>query len=167
MGVQGASYYTGSFSTVSRNPDTGEYIGLSSRGNFYMSWAPGQAYWQPHNRSSARRIQSMGWRKDGGVWQLTRGGGIYLSDTKALPEQDDEFTEGKIGSRGSVYWISGRTRAGRSTSPSAEAGPCFPRTIKERRGKEIAGPIKSPGTCTKWCSRKMMSGLFLGTMVFC
>ena len=53
-GITGASYYTGTFSTISRNDD-GEYIGLSSRGNFYMTWSPGQAYWQPHNRSSARR----------------------------------------------------------------------------------------------------------------
>ena len=98
-GITGASYYTGTFSTISRNDD-GEYIGLSSRGNFYMTWAPGQAYWQPHNRSSARRVQSMGWRPDGGVWELTRGGGIYFSTTNDLPDNDDDFAEGKIGSRG-------------------------------------------------------------------
>ena len=98
-GITGASYYTGTFSTISRNDD-GEYIGLSSRGNFYMTWSPGQAYWQPHNRSSARRVQSMGWRPDGGVWELTRGGGIYFSTTNDLPDNDDDFAEGKIGSRG-------------------------------------------------------------------
>lgn len=38
-----------------------------------------QAYWQPHNRAVARRIQSMGWRADGGLWLLVRGGGLYLS----------------------------------------------------------------------------------------
>lgn len=98
-GITGASYYTGTFSTIARNTD-GEYIGLSSRGNFYMTWSPGQAYWQPHNRSSARRVQSMGWRPDGGVWELTRGGGIFFSNTSELPDDDDDFTEGKIGSRG-------------------------------------------------------------------
>ena len=98
-GITGASYYTGTFSTISRNDD-GEYIGLSSRGNFYMTWSPGQAYWQPHNRSSARRVQSMGWRPDGGIWELTRGGGIYFSTTNELPDNDDDFAEGKIGSRG-------------------------------------------------------------------
>ena len=98
-GITGASYYTGTFSTIARNDD-GEYIGLSSRGNFYMTWAPGQAYWQPHNRSSARRVQSMGWRPDGGIWELTRGGGIFFSTTNALPEDDDDFEEGRIGSRG-------------------------------------------------------------------
>jgi photosystem II stability/assembly factor-like uncharacterized protein len=98
-GITGASYYTGTFSTISRNDD-GEYIGLSSRGNFYMTWSPGQAYWQPHNRSSARRVQSMGWRPDGGIWELTRGGGIFFSTTSELPDNDDDFVEGKIGSRG-------------------------------------------------------------------
>ena len=98
-GVQGASYYTGTLSTIARNND-GDYIGLSSRGNFYMTWSPGQAYWQPHNRSSGRRVQSMGWRPDGGIWELTRGGGIYFSNTDGLPENDDDFSEGKIGSRG-------------------------------------------------------------------
>lgn len=38
-----------------------------------------QPYWQPHNRAVARRIQSMGWRADGGLWLLVRGGGLYLS----------------------------------------------------------------------------------------
>lgn len=38
-----------------------------------------QAYWQPHNRTIARRIQNMGWRSDGGLWLLVRGGGLYLS----------------------------------------------------------------------------------------
>ncbi|CAL6326719.1 unnamed protein product [Bathycoccus prasinos] len=166
-GVQGASYYTGSFSTVSRNPETGEYIGLSSRGNFYMSWAPGQAYWQPHNRSSARRIQSMGWRKDGGVWQLTRGGGIYLSDTKALPEEDDEFTEGKIGSRGYGLLDLGSNASGTKYFTVGGSGSCSPRKIRVKRGKEIAGPTRLPGTCTKSRSPKTTLGLSWGTMVFC
>ena len=98
-GVQGASYYTGTLSTIARNND-GDYIGLSSRGNFYMTWSPGQSYWQPHNSASGRRVQSMGWRPDGGIWELTRGGGIYFSNTNQLPEEDDDFSEGKIGSRG-------------------------------------------------------------------
>lgn len=38
-----------------------------------------QAFWQPHNRISARRIQNMGWREDGGLWLLVRGGGLFLS----------------------------------------------------------------------------------------
>ena len=75
-------------------------MGVSSRGNFYMTWEPGQAYWQPHNRNAARRIQSMGWRADGGLWLLTRGGGIFLSNGTGVPTSDDDYSEAKVGSRG-------------------------------------------------------------------
>jgi photosystem II stability/assembly factor-like uncharacterized protein len=55
-GISGASYYEGSFSNIARS-SSGEYVAVSSRGNFYMTWAPGQTYWQPHNRPVARRLQ--------------------------------------------------------------------------------------------------------------
>ena len=161
-GVQGASYYTGSFSTVSRNPETGEYIGLSSRGNFYMSWAPGQAYWQPHNRSSARRIQSMGWRKDGGVWQLTRGGGIYLSDTKALPEEDDEFTEGKIGSRGYGLLDLGSNASGTKYFTVGGSGSVFSSEDKGKTWKRDRGPDEVAGNLYKVAFAKDDVGFILG-----
>ena len=40
----GASYYEGSFSNISRNPD-GDYVAVSSRGNFFMTWSPGEQGW--------------------------------------------------------------------------------------------------------------------------
>ncbi|KAI3453270.1 hypothetical protein Pfo_009933 [Paulownia fortunei] len=95
-GISGASYYTGTFSTVNRSPE-GNYVAVSSRGNFYLTWEPGQAFWQPHNRAVARRIQNMGWRADGGLWLLVRGGGLYLSKGTGITE---EFEEIPVQSRG-------------------------------------------------------------------
>lgn len=89
-GISGASYYTGTFNTVNRSPE-GNYVAVSSRGNFYLTWEPGQPYWQPHNRAVARRIQNMGWRADGGLWLLVRGGGLYLSKGTGITEDFDEI----------------------------------------------------------------------------
>ncbi|XAR53222.1 hypothetical protein NMG60_11021687 [Bertholletia excelsa] len=95
-GISGASYYTGTFNTVNRSPD-GSYVAVSSRGNFYLTWVPGQPFWQPHNRAVARRIQNMGWRADGGLWLLVRGGGLYLSKGTGITE---DFEEVQVQSRG-------------------------------------------------------------------
>ena len=48
-GISGASYYEGTFSNVQRGPK-GDYVAVSSRGNFFLTWSPGETYWQPHNR---------------------------------------------------------------------------------------------------------------------
>ncbi|KAG0560358.1 hypothetical protein KC19_10G174600 [Ceratodon purpureus] len=56
-----------------------------------------QPYWQPHNRTSARRIQNMGWRADGGLWLAVRGGGLLVSRGTGVTE---DFDEQKIPSRG-------------------------------------------------------------------
>lgn len=45
-GISGASYYTGTFNTVNRSPD-GSYVAVSSRGNFYLTWEPGQVKFSP------------------------------------------------------------------------------------------------------------------------
>lgn len=95
-GISGASYYTGTLNTVNRSP-AGDYVAVVSRGNFFLTWEPGQHYWQPHNRAAARRIQNMGWRADGGLWLLVRGGGLFLGRGTGVTE---DFDEQKIPSRG-------------------------------------------------------------------
>lgn len=94
-GISGASYYEGSFSGISRS-DGGDYVAVSSRGNFYMTWSPGQTYWEPHNRPSTRRLQNMGFVGEDKIWATLKGGDLYIGDKN----KEDSFKQVKIGSRG-------------------------------------------------------------------
>jgi len=80
-GVQGASYFSGSINSIQRDSE-GSYLAVSSRGNFYLTWKPGDEFWIPHNRETSRRITSMGFIKDrlsDGLWMTTAGGEISKS----------------------------------------------------------------------------------------
>ena len=59
----------------------GHYAAVSSRGNFYSTWQPGELEWQPYNRQSSRRLQNIGFDEAGGLWVLERGGQIQFSPT--------------------------------------------------------------------------------------
>lgn len=96
-GISGASYYEGSFANIVRSP-SGSYIGISSRGNFYMTWSPGDASWEPHNRPSKRRLQNLGWTNDERIWVTTRGGDVLFSEDDGVSAEN--FGNAKIGSRG-------------------------------------------------------------------
>ena len=62
----------GAVRDLRRSPD-GSYVSVSSLGNFFATWTPGQATWQPHQRISSQRLQSMGFQPDQGLWMLSRG----------------------------------------------------------------------------------------------
>lgn len=85
-GISGASYFTGSIFGVIRD-NSGSYLAISRRGNFFLTWQPGQEFWIPRARDTSRRIQAMGFIEGDskkGVWMSTKGGG--LSFTKGETE---------------------------------------------------------------------------------
>ena len=65
-----------------RAPD-GRYVSVSSLGNFFATWGPGQATWEPHQRISSQRLQSMGFQPDGNLWMVTRGAQLRFNPDAA------------------------------------------------------------------------------------
>jgi len=98
-GVSGASYFTGSIVNEQRD-SLGSYLAVSSRGNFFLTWQPGQDFWIPHNRGTPRRIQNMGFvRNDikNGLWMTLNGGKLFVSSEKVDLNTDEfPFNEANI-----------------------------------------------------------------------
>lgn len=98
-GVSGASYFTGSIINQVRD-DLGAYLAVSSRGNFFLTWEPGQDFWIPHNRGTPRRIQNMGFVEGNikkGLWMTLNGGKLFISPKQPdLTKDDFEFEEADI-----------------------------------------------------------------------
>ncbi len=69
-----------------RRSSDGHYVSVSSLGNFFATWDPGQATWQPHQRVSSQRLQSMGFQPDGNLWMLARGAQIRFNSEASDPE---------------------------------------------------------------------------------
>lgn len=81
--------------SIDRTPD-GKYVAVSSTGNFFSTWAPGEESWHPYNRNSSRKLQNMGFAQDGRLWMLARGGQVQFtasSDPEDWQEaQNPEFS---------------------------------------------------------------------------
>jgi photosystem II stability/assembly factor-like uncharacterized protein len=69
-----------------RRGNAGGYVGVSSLGNYFATWQPGQELWQPHQRISSQRLQSMGQQPDGRLWMLSRGAQMRFGGDADNPE---------------------------------------------------------------------------------
>jgi len=69
-----------------RRDGSGNYVSVSSLGNFFATWEPGQETWQGHPRVSSQRLQSIGFQPDGGLWMVARGAQIRFNTDASDPE---------------------------------------------------------------------------------
>ncbi len=67
-----------------RRTEDGTYLGVSSLGNFFSILPSGKEYWEPHQRASSKRVQSVGYQPNGDLWMLSRG-----AEIRFLEDQDD------------------------------------------------------------------------------
>ena len=63
-----------------RRSDDGRYVSVSSLGNFFATWKPGEAIWQVHQRVSSQRLQAMGFQPDGHLWMVARGAQLRFNN---------------------------------------------------------------------------------------
>ena len=67
----------------------GDYVSVSSLGNFFATWEPGLPAWQVHQRVSSQRLQSMGFQPDGHLWMVARGAQLRFDGDPSTAESTE------------------------------------------------------------------------------
>jgi photosystem II stability/assembly factor-like uncharacterized protein len=74
-----------------RRTKNGGYISVSSLGNFFsVLRSSNEESWEPHQRASSKRVQSVGEQQDGNLWMLSRGAEIRFNSD---PEDIDSWSK--------------------------------------------------------------------------
>ena len=63
-----------------RRTSKGDYVSVSSLGNFFSTLDSKSDTWIAHQRASSKRVQSIGFNPDGNLWMLSRGAEIRFNE---------------------------------------------------------------------------------------
>jgi len=63
-----------------RRTSEGDYVSVSSLGNFFSTLDNSSDTWVAHQRASSKRVQSIGFNPSGSLWMLSRGAEIRFND---------------------------------------------------------------------------------------
>ena len=63
-----------------RRTTTGDYVSVSSLGNFFSTLESDSDTWVAHQRASSKRVQSIGFNPNGNLWMLSRGAEIRFNE---------------------------------------------------------------------------------------
>jgi len=63
-----------------RRPSSGDYVSVSSLGNFFSTLDSDSNTWVAHQRASSKRVQSIGFNPEGSLWMLSRGAEIRFNE---------------------------------------------------------------------------------------
>ena len=62
-----------------RRTSSGDYVSVSSLGNFFSTLDSDSNTWIAHQRASSKRVQSIGFNPEGNLWMLSRGAEIRFN----------------------------------------------------------------------------------------
>ena len=63
-----------------RRTSDGDYVSVSSLGNFFSTLDTNSDSWVAHQRASSKRVQSIGFNPEGNLWMLSRGAEIRFNE---------------------------------------------------------------------------------------